>query len=355
MRIAMVGWEAPYMFEYGGLSTFNRYLIKALLDMGHEVLWIGLHPDPRMRGLHRTDMDGYRIYIVDTPGTLDPRGDLPRVWARLSDVEGLLGDIDLLVIHDFHLAPIALYTERYNVDTRLYLHIASLDPVESLAILRSTHVYTNSQMMMEKLVKPHTQNLCFIHNHGLPVLEIVYPAPPEWPKELLDSAEMWRDWARKQYDLGGEINALVFGRNQDNKMTPHLFDAIGKLWDQDLKLNLVVAGRGWPEYRRGWLRMMGELPEDKKLALMMEADLFILPSRFEPFGMVVLEAIEAGVQHIALSIHSGAKEVVEAPTFNPDNTESIIQAIREALETKAEYRQEYRGWSWRKAAEKIIS
>lgn len=163
-------------------------------------------------------------------------------------------------------------------------------------------------MMYEQIVRPYVQNTCFVMNRDPRPVDVVYPAPPAWDKMLIESAEMYRGWARRQYEeLGGDVNALVFGRNQDNKMTPHLFDAVDRLWRHGTRIGLIVAGRGWPDYRRGWLRMMGELSEEKKLALMMEADLFILPSRWEPFGMVVLEALEAGVKHVALSEYSGAK------------------------------------------------
>lgn len=355
MRILMAGWETPYMFEYGGLSTFNKHLIKALLGMGHEVLWVGLHPDPGARGMHRTDMRGYTIYVLDTPGTLDTRRDLPRVWARLSDVEGLLGDIDLLLIHDFHLSPIAMYAARYDVDVRTYLHVVSMEPVEAMAVQYSSHVYTNSRLMRDGIVAPYVHNVFSSINRNPVDVDVVYPAPPSWEGDVLEAARLWRDWARRQYEeLGGDINALVFGRNQDNKTTPHLFDAIDKLWGRGVKIGLVVAGRGWPEYRRGWLRMMGELPEDKKLALMMEADLFILPSRFEPFGMVVLEAMEMGVKHMTLSRYSGAAEVVDASVFEPDSTESIIGAVMEALGREAAYREWYRGWSWGRVAEELV-
>lgn len=144
MKIAMAGWETPYMFEYGGLSTFNKNLIRALLDMGHEVLWIGLHPNPRTRGFYRTDMDGYSVLVVDTPGSLDATEDLPRIWASLTYAEPLLGDADILVIHDFHLAPLAMYATRHRVDVRTYLHVVSMEPVEAVAILYSSRVYTKA-------------------------------------------------------------------------------------------------------------------------------------------------------------------------------------------------------------------
>jgi len=106
-------------------------------------------------------------------------------------------------------------------------------------------------------------------------------------------------------------------------------------------LHLAVAGRHagtpWPALaaalsvagRVHFLGFRTDLP-----ALMRAADLFVLPSRYEPFGLVLLEALASGLPVVA-SAHAGGADLIgpEAGTVLPDcdDAAALVAALRALL------------------------
>lgn len=86
--------------------------------------------------------------------------------------------------------------------------------------------------------------------------------------------------------------------------------------------------------------MTGFVEDDLLRALYQAAALFVLPSRYEGFGLPVLEAISSGCAAIS-SNTSSMPELVDWPagTFSPDDPDEIAHMIERAL-TDAAYRAE---------------
>jgi glycosyltransferase involved in cell wall biosynthesis len=79
---------------------------------------------------------------------------------------------------------------------------------------------------------------------------------------------------------------------------------------------LIVAGSGRDEDRLRALaservRFVGPLDRDELVSLYAEADAFVLPSRSEPWGMVLNEAAAAGLPLIATEEAGAARDLVE--------------------------------------------
>lgn len=93
----------------------------------------------------------------------------------------------------------------------------------------------------------------------------------------------------------------------------------------------IVSGDRAPEIPAN-VRVTGWLPRDEVYALYAQADMLIVPSRWEGFGLVAVEAMQAGLPVFASRV-GGLQDIVEdgrtGRLFAPDDVEGILTQIRE--------------------------
>ena len=124
-----------------------------------------------------------------------------------------------------------------------------------------------------------------------------------------------------RYPSRGPVRFLSYGRMVEKKGFPDLLKAFAQICSHGLDAQLVLGGDG-PERARieALSRELGvanriELPGwiDAVDRFLARADVFVLPSRLEPFGIVVLEAMSMGVP-IVTTRTEGPAEVLGPDT-----------------------------------------
>ena len=137
---------------------------------------------------------------------------------------------------------------------------------------------------------------------------------------------------------------------------------------------LVIAGhRGWlsGEIERlihagdaaGWLRFLGFVPQEELPVIYAGARLFVYPSRYEGFGLPVVEAMASGVPVITSSV-SCLPEITgdAADLVHPDDTDGLRISMERFLEDEG-HRTELRArgierarrFSWQRCAEETVA
>jgi len=106
----------------------------------------------------------------------------------------------------------------------------------------------------------------------------------------------------------------------------------------------------------------GYVSEDEKWTLLKNADLFILPSFYEGFGMPILEAQAADCPVITSNLSSMPEIAGEgAVLIEPDNIEQIVQMVYKVISDKelkgrliGQGRQNVKKFSWEKCAQETL-
>lgn len=189
------------------------------------------------------------------------------------------------------------------------------------------------------------------------------------------------DWeglqARRRTDRAKDGRPLIVfaGRLEWEKGVHTLIDALAVVRRDCPDVHLVVAGQGstLPELREevrarklgrnvdfaGWLAM-----EDLR-RLLACADVAVVPSRYEPFGLAALEAAVVGAPLVAART-GGLTEVVDDPTtgwlFDAGDARALASCILQALSDPVDARERARRarallverYSWPVIAERTI-
>lgn len=177
---------------------------------------------------------------------------------------------------------------------------------------------------------------------------------------------------RQKYGILNKF-ILSVGTIEPRKNLTSLVEAYRSLKDQDPELQLVIAGKkGW--LYEGFFRRLRELGleddvifpgfiSDEDLPpLYSAADLFVLPSLYEGFGLPVLEAMACGTPVITSNASSLPEVAGEAALLvDPHDIGALIRAARAVLDGE-ELRSELRAkgpkqaarFSWEKAARETL-
>jgi len=183
-------------------------------------------------------------------------------------------------------------------------------------------VIANSGMVKDEIIRFYgtpAEHLHVVHN-GVPI----------------HAAEIGaREKIRAELGLGPtEYVAFFAGSGWERKGLRHAVAAVNTL---KIPVTLLVAGRGethrLPSSNR--VRFLGALPGERLRAVLAAADVFVLPTIYDPFSNACIEALAAGLPVITTTAN-GFAEIIESGVDGEAVAPGDIGALADALSSWAD-------------------
>ena len=325
MKILMLTWEYPPRIV-GGIARVVHDLSKRLIKDGHEVTVV-TYKDGDVP--YYENDKGVKVYRVDNY-MIHPNNFIDWIMqlnfnlvSKATEIINKNGKFDVIHAHDWLVANAAKTLKNsFDIPIVSTIHATEsgrnsgihdetqryINDTEWLLTYESTEVIVNSNYM-----KGHVQGL-----FGLPFDKInVVPNGIN----LNNFSGIERDYNfRRQYAMDNEKIILYVGRLVYEKGIQNLISAMPKILANYHDAKLIIAGKGGmlEELKAQAFNMglsnkiyfTGYLNAKQVQKMYKCADVAVFPSTYEPFGIVALEAMLAGVPTVVSDI-GGLNEIVE--------------------------------------------
>ena len=341
MKIAII--RQKYV-NYGGAEQFVSEYTTHLAEAGHEVhifahQWTpSAHPNIRIHPVRALTLNSFFRTLsfawfaarAVRRESFDVVQSHERTWCQDVYRAGDGCHREWLERRSSYLPPLKKWSFRFNWFHQLILKLEK-------------HIFEGGQC--KKIIAISEMVKCDILKHYcLPAekVEVVYNGV-RLDRFHPDNKRRYRNEVRERVGVPKDVVMILFvGSGFERKGLKYLVRAVGLLGCENWRL--VLAGKGgWNRY----LRFASEQTREKIIALdpvndietlYAAADLFVLPSMYEPFGNANLEALASGLP-IVTSRNTGVAEIIEPKkegmiVEDPSNPKAIAEAIVYLMDPK---------------------
>jgi len=390
----MIGWEFP-PFMSGGLATHCYFLTRELSKLGVEIdfympstpykiqsNWMNIIPVDYSSfdkfnlkvygGYYLRKVNQRRIQTqIQIQENLDFLGKINKFNELVSELVALNNELrpyNLIHGHDWITAKGSISAKNkthlkyiMTVHSTEYDRTANLSPwqwildIERQGIENADGIIAVSQLTKKELKEKYKAKA---------KIKVIYNGIEE---------ELFKESAKKEllgFDGKNKI-VLYNGRLSIMKGPEFFLRAAKKVLEKDENVYFIISGTGdmlekliEMTYDLGiadHVKFLGFTPPEKTPFLYAAADVYVLPSVVEPFGITVLEAIASNTPVIT-SKTSGVSEVIKnclrVDFWDEDEMAKQILSVLSfpslKEELKENMRSELKKLSWRKVAEKTL-
>jgi glycosyltransferase involved in cell wall biosynthesis len=243
-----------------------------------------------------------------------------RHWLRQHGDEPTLGlarvpGVQVMVCGGNHAGYLRAMGRRGGLADRLELHM------ERRAYAEARVIVAHSEMMRREL-----------HGlYGIPDAKLVRVYPPVDTQRFRRFSGDERAALRRRFGFEDRRARLLFPSGSHRRKGLDLLVAAAALLPKD-SCEIIVAGARPPAGMAGAVRHLGRIEAMEELYAACDAT--VLPSRYEPFGLVYVESVLCGTPAV-LPCTAGAAEILAGPgavVLDSLQPADIATGIREALE-----------------------
>lgn len=346
MRVLMLAWEFPPR-SIGGAAAHVDGLSRALGQAGHDVVVLTVGYPGAVFDQHDGVVRVLRAH-VELPWIPDDDVVARAASANHHVVQLMisLGDWapDVVHAHDWHMAWAAsTLAALHAVPFVTTFHAtmrgqhggsiprgapSTIHAVESWLAHSSSHVVAASKFMATEVLSG-------------------FELPPERVHRVPNGIDpTW--WSAGEHPDGRRPLVLTWGRVQYEKGFQVLARAMNTLRSRVRDVECIIAGRGsyLPELQSqvdiegvsDIVRLVGFLPDERLRDAIHRAGCVVIPSLYEPFGIVALETLAGGAPLIAART-GGLAELIDGTgagmLFEPGNADELATCIEMVLSDHA--------------------
>jgi glycogen(starch) synthase len=362
VKVLMVSWEYPPVV-IGGLGRHVHHLATALAEADHEVVVLSRRPSGTDPSTHPSSDDvseGVRViaaaedphefeFSTDMMAwTLAMGHSLVRAGLGLRSPGGYATEPwcpDVVHAHDWLVAhPAITLAEHFDVPLVSTIHATEAGRHSgwvSGKISRQVHA------VEAWLVRESDSLITCSASMGGEISELFGPGLSESRviRNGID-ADLWPFARRKTHE--GPARLLYLGRLEYEKGVHDAIAALPRIRRTHPGTTLTIAGDGtqldWLlEHARKHkvlkaITFVGRVDHEQLVALLHDCDAAVLPSHYEPFGIVALEAAATGAPLVTSNVGGLGEAVIDGETgmsFPPHDIAALATAVRATLDDPA--------------------
>lgn len=360
LRVLMLSWEYPPVVV-GGLGRHVHALARHLTGLGHEVVVLCRQEagtDALTHPTTDTVVEGVRVVrVAEDPTHLLFEHDLV-AWTLAMGHAMIRAGLALL---DRGWRPDVVHAHDWLV-THPAITLAEHTGVPLVATVHATEAGRHSGWLSQRLNQQVHSVEWWLANRADKLITCSAAMATEVAQlfevdqddvTVIHNGIEPRGWrvppaavraARERHRPDGAPLVVYFGRLEWEKGVLDLLAALPRLRRHHPGARLVVAGRGVQAQAlveqarklrvRRSVDFVGHLPDRSLVALLAAADVVVLPSRYEPFGIAALEAAAVGAPLVASTAGGLAELVVDGETgvsIEPGDVAGIVTGVRTVL------------------------
>lgn len=377
MKVGMIGWEFP-PFMAGGLGIHCLELTTQLAKMGVDIDFymphMALEGDLRVAAHHKH----LRIHEVEADPGMSPYGDSrargyeesfnDAVWQyNMRVVDAWRShDADVIHAHDWITYKAAAEIKRRTGKPLVWsCHSTEYD--------RSAGFFPQDWIIdLEKAAVREADLVIAVSGYTRQQLIDRFGADPDKVVAIHNGVDFgkWAESRGRDYSRSNKV-VLYLSRVSRQKGPMSFIRAAKRVLEKDRSVRFVVAGKGEmvPEMIRYCIQngimeqvtFTGFVPDAEAQRLYEQADVYVLPSVSEPFGISVLEAMTSGCPTIVsktTGVGEALTHVLRAEHWDSDEMADQILAVldnkplREALGRNGAL--EVRKFTWERCGRRTL-
>ncbi|MEM2309706.1 MAG: glycosyltransferase family 4 protein [Candidatus Bathyarchaeia archaeon] len=365
MNICMITWEYPPRIV-GGIARHCSGLAGALAKLGHSVHIVTLD-FPGAPSYE--EIEGVRIYR--TPIELGHPNFI--VWTLIFNhfiekrVAMLSRDVkfDILHAHDWLVAPASIASKHY-------LRLPLVSTIHSTEVGRSHGLHNPDSYLIDGVewwLTYESKRIIVTSNAMKREVEDHFHLPSEKIDIIpnaIDASKynipVDRGNVKRRFGIDPSERIVLFvGRLVPQKGVEYLIMAAPKIVERHPDARIVIVGDGWSkDYLLSLaastgcqhkITFLGFISDQDLIEIMLSSDVLVVPSIYEPFGIVALEGMAAGIPIVA-SNTGGLAEIIEHDRTGflayKENPDSIAWGVNRILSDPG-----YASWLVQNAKRKI--